>query len=100
MTATLVSAARLLVAAMDGDYPMEDALPALRRAFEAHEQRDGFASACWSIDDVQSLRPEWTEVQTREWLLRREGLIQDAMVEAGWEAIATLLDEHERAPIP
>lgn len=78
---------------MDGQYPMSDALTALRRALEAHEQRDGFASACWSIDDLRSRRPDWTDDQLTDWLSSHAGHIQDAMVDAGWDAIDTLLDE-------
>lgn len=95
MTTTLTERARLVVAGMRGDYPLADALAGLRDALEAHETRDGFASTCWSVDDILGLRPHLTEEAARTFLAGREGLIQDAMVQAGWEAIETLLDEDE-----
>lgn len=93
MTSSLVSTARVLVAALDGNYPLPDAIAAFRHALDDHEQRDGFAETCWSIDDVRRLRPAWSDSVAREFLARRGGLIQDAMVEAGWIAIEALLDE-------
>lgn len=93
MTESLRVASRHVVGALDGLYVLGEALQELRLAYGAHEARDGFAETCWSIDDVRSRRPEWTEERTREWLVRYSGLIQDAMVEAGWEAIDALLDE-------
>ena len=95
VTTTLTERARLVVAAMRGEYPMDDALEALRDALELHEQRDGFASTCWSVDDVLGVRPSLTEEAAREFLRNRAGLVQDAMVEAGWEAIGALLDEDD-----
>lgn len=95
MTSSLVSTARVLVAALDGDYPLPDAIAAFRHALEDHEERDGFAETCWSIDDVRGLRSGWTDSAAREFLRQRAGLIQDAMVEAGWIAIEALLDEDE-----
>jgi hypothetical protein len=91
MSHALVSAARLVVLAMDGHLPMDDSLARLRRAFEDHEQRDGFGEACWSVDDVLGLRPTWSEEQARQFLVGVQGQIQDVMVEAGWFALEELL---------
>jgi hypothetical protein len=52
---------------------MDDSLARLRDAFEAHEQRDGFAETCWSVDDVLGLRPAWSEEQAREFLIGVQG---------------------------
>ncbi len=93
MTSTLAATARILVQAMDGNYPLPDALAALRRASEASDNRDGFAATCWSVDDVRGKRPDWTEEQAREWLAGHASLIQSAMVDAGWEAIDYLLED-------
>jgi hypothetical protein len=96
MSQALVSAARQVVLAMDSHLPMHDSLARLRRALEAHEQRDGFGEACWSVDDVLGLRSEWSEEKARGFLIAVQGHIQDAMVEAGWFAIEELLwmEEH------
>lgn len=93
MTMALRLASRHVVEAVAAGQLAAAALEELRLAYEEHESRDGFAETCWSIDDVRSRRPGWTDVQTREWLLRHAGLIQDAMVEAGWGAIDALLDD-------
>ena len=93
MTVTLASAARVLVQAMDGNYPLWDALAVLRRASEANDQRDGFAATCWSVDDILGRLPAWTDHQAHEWLAGHASLIQSAMVDAGAEAIDVLLDD-------
>jgi riboflavin biosynthesis pyrimidine reductase len=93
MTHTLVSSARTLVAALNGDYPLDAAIASFREALHRHETEDGFAETCWSIDDVRQFRPDISDEAARKFLGQRAGLIQDAMVEAGWEAIETLLDE-------
>jgi len=93
MTSTLISAARALVAAFDGQYPLDPAIAQFREALHYHETEDGFAETCWSIDDVRRFRPDISDDNARNFLERRQGLIQDAMVEAGWEAIETLLEQ-------
>lgn len=95
MTHTLVSTARTLVAALDGAYPLDAAIASFREALHHHETEDGFAETCWSIDDLRRFRPDLSDADARKFLETRAGLIQDAMVEAGWEAIETLLDEDE-----
>lgn len=60
-----------------------------------------YAKVVWLAGDVQSLRPEWSEDQCKQWLAENEGTIQDRMVEIGWEVIEDLLgydddeDEYE-----
>jgi len=93
MTTTLVARARLLMLALDAQLPLEPAILAFREALHYHETEDGFAETCWSIDDVRRFRPNISDEEARKFLSERASLIQDAMVEAGWEAIETLLDE-------
>ena len=93
MTNTLVARARLLVLAFDGQLPLDPAIEAFREALRYHETEDGFAETCWSIDDVRRFRPDISDEDARQFLEEHAGLIQDAMVEAGWEAIETLLEE-------
>ena len=61
-----------------------------------HRGRDNYAVARWSVDDVHSYReetelPEWTDDQASDFLAGAEGNIQDRMIEAGWEALETLI---------
>ncbi len=98
MTTALDGAARVLVHALDANYPMPEALALLRRALDASDQRDGFAAACWSVDDILGKRPDWTEETARTWLQRHASLIQSAMVDAGWETIDYLLDDDDLDP--
>ena len=50
-----------------------------------------FASVSWSVDDLLSLRPDWSESQAEEWLFENQKYLQDAMVQAGWAAMENLL---------
>ena len=52
-----------------------------------------FAKVVWKWQDIQSLMPEWTEAECVSFLEKYEKHIQEAMLEAGWEAIETLLPE-------
>ena len=97
MTHTLVARAQLLVLAFDGQLPLEPSIAAFREALRYHEIADGFAETCWSIDDVRRFRPGISDEDARKFLEERGGQIQDAMVEAGWEAIGILLDEEDAA---
>lgn len=50
-----------------------------------------YAVIRWSPEDVQELRPDWTLQQCEEWLAENAKYIEDATVEAGWNAIKALL---------
>lgn len=93
MTSTLAAAAQLVIHARQGHGSIDDALQHLEAALTAHEQRDGFAETCWSIDDLRSLRPDWSDAQLRDWLAEHESALQSALVEFGWDALAELLSE-------
>lgn len=51
-----------------------------------------YANLGWQSGDVQTLRPDWTDEQCEAWLDRNEKYIRDAMCEAGWATIETLLE--------
>jgi hypothetical protein len=51
-----------------------------------------YAKVVWTIDDIQSLRPEWSDEQCEEWLSDNQKHIQSRLVELGWEVIEILLD--------
>ena len=52
---------------------------------------DTYAEVKWSVGDVQTLRPNWTEAQYIEFLSDNGKYIQEAMVLAGWEAMRELI---------
>ncbi|MFA7296300.1 MAG: hypothetical protein WC211_03815 [Dehalococcoidia bacterium] len=77
-----------------------DIARALDEADTMHNGRDGFARVMWSIDDLRGEGNEdvrvpasWTDAECAEWLDVNAGLIQDAMIAAGWDAIDTLLGD-------
>lgn len=54
------------------------------------------ASVSWSPGDIQSLRPDWPLAQCIDFLVENGRYIQDAMVQAGWDAIESLLPPKSR----
>ena len=52
---------------------------------------DTYAEVKWSVGDVETLRPNWTEAQYVEFLSDNGKYIQEAMVLAGWEAMRELI---------
>ena len=50
-----------------------------------------YAKVEWTAEDVQTLRPEWTEEYCEEWLMANQKYIQDRLVELGWEVMESLL---------
>lgn len=50
-----------------------------------------YAKVEWTAEDVQTLRPDWTDDQCEEWLMANQKYIQDRLVELGWEVIESLL---------
>lgn len=61
----------------------------------AVEKSTQFASVCWQIGDIQTLRPEWSDERCADFLRSNQRQIQDDMVERGWSSIETLLDNWE-----
>lgn len=58
---------------------------------ESHE----YAKVAWCVGDIQTVRPSFTVGQCEKFLFTNERYIQDAMVQAGWDAIASLADEED-----
>lgn len=58
-------------------------------------EKKKYAKVSWNTVDILDLKPNWTEDQAEEFLSNNEHHIQDAMVQAGWEAIDTLLSMEE-----
>lgn len=51
-----------------------------------------YAKVEWTVDDVLTLRPEWTREKAEEFLDINEKHIQNRIVELGWEVIESMLD--------
>ncbi len=51
-----------------------------------------YATVGWHVEDLEELTA-MPEVKAEEWLANNAKYIQEAMVEAGWTAIDTLLGE-------
>lgn len=55
------------------------------------KEQPRLASVSWCAEDIQTLRPEWAVHQCLDFLVENDRHIQDAMVQAGWDAIESLL---------
>lgn len=53
------------------------------------------AQVAWQAEDIQTLRPEWSDDKCNEWLDANEDDIQCAMIERGWAVIEHLLPEED-----
>ena len=49
------------------------------------------ATIVWNIEDIQSLRPNWSTAKCSDWLSDNANGIVDRSVELGWEVIEALL---------
>jgi hypothetical protein len=61
---------------------------------------DATVSSGFSPEDIQSLRSTWTIEQCQDFLDENRKYIEDAMVEAGWESIESLLPSENDEPPP
>jgi len=50
-----------------------------------------FAELSWVVDDVLTLRPDWSRERAEEFLNSFEKCIRDRLSELGWKVIATFL---------
>lgn len=50
-----------------------------------------YAKVEWTVEDIKTLREDWTAEQAEEFLQNNQRRIQDRLVELGWEVIETLL---------
>jgi len=50
-----------------------------------------YAAVKWSPNDVLDEAPDLTYAEAEAWLSRNARRIQDAMIEAGWDAMRDLL---------
>lgn len=54
-----------------------------------------YAKVTWCAEDIQTIRPDWTDEQAEDWLAANAKHIQSRMIEVGWEVIETLIGEDE-----
>ncbi len=55
--------------------------------------REYYAVTRWSLEDVLTYRPEWTEAQAREWWTQHERAFAEMLTAEGMERLAAMLDE-------
>lgn len=58
-------------------------------------ENEKYAQVTWCAEDIQTIRPDWTDEQAEDWLASNEKYIQSRMIEVGWEVIETLIGEDE-----
>ena len=46
----------------------------------------------WSIDDLRTRRPSWSDEKLTAWMDSNNGNLSDRQAEEGWETIGTLLE--------
>lgn len=51
-----------------------------------------YASTCWSIEDIKTLRPKWSDKKCQAFLEEHSDNISEQMVATGWLAIEALLE--------
>lgn len=53
----------------------------------------------WCVQDVQTLRPEWSEKRCRIEMQKIERAAKDRMCELGWEVLEDLLPPRRSTPM-
>ena len=54
-----------------------------------------FAEVSWNAEDVQTLRPYWSEEQCNDMLKQEEDDIQISMIDRGWSVLRTKVVVYE-----
>lgn len=54
-------------------------------------RKEQYAKVVWTVDDVLTLQPDWTEEQAEEWLDENSKYIQERLIELGWEVMESLM---------
>lgn len=50
-----------------------------------------YCKVVWTIQDVLTIRPTWTNEQAEEWLAMNEHKIVDELITQGWNVIESML---------
>lgn len=59
---------------------------------EQNDVRDEFADIVWSVEDIQALRPDWTEERCRRWIAENEKAFRDVLTHYGNECLECMLE--------
>lgn len=59
----------------------------------SNEVNEYYAAVRWTVDDILTVRPEWSNEKAQQWLEDNQKYIQSRLIELGWEVIETLIDE-------
>jgi hypothetical protein len=51
--------------------------------------------AVWTIEDVKTLRPKWSDARCHEFLAAHEPDIQEVLIARGWDCLADLLAQED-----
>ena len=54
-----------------------------------------FAEVSWNAEDVQTLRPYWSEEQCNDMLKQEEDNIQTSMIDHGWSVLKSKVIVYE-----
>lgn len=54
-----------------------------------------YAATRWMIEDVQAIRPEWTEKQCHDWWKAHEKAFSDILTEYGNECLQYMVNQTE-----
>jgi len=49
----------------------------------------------WTVDDINSIKVNWSREECEQWLIEHENNIVDRMIEFGWEYIADKLEGYD-----
>ena len=52
-----------------------------------------FAIIRWSVEDVQAMRPDWTEKQCVDWGKEHERAFSELLTQYGNECLSCMLDQ-------
>jgi len=54
-----------------------------------------YAQISWTVNDIKTLRPRWSDEVCEKFLCNNENNIRDRMIEHGWAVIESLLEYEE-----
>jgi len=60
-------------------------------ALEKAKQANQYAKVVWTVDDVLTLKPEWSEEEALMWLESNQKYIQERLIELGWGVMEDLM---------
>ena len=60
-------------------------------SLEKAKQAGQFGKVVWTIEDVKTLKPDWTDEAAKEWFADNEKHLQSRLVELGWQIMEDLM---------